>query len=91
MCDKVTIEIDAKWARWINSPWCWPMAALTGVSITFAPLYLYWQGQTAETWKVAVCFAVIYLVPLFYIKLSTEVIRSLRRQTGKERGWFYPR
>ena len=45
MSDKVVVEIDAKWVRRINSPWYWPVSALTGVSITFAPMLLYWYGQ----------------------------------------------
>ncbi len=92
MSDKVMIEVDAKWVRRINSPWYWAVSTLTGVSITFAPLFLYRYGQDGgATWKVATCFALIYLVPLFYIRLGAHVIRAIRRQTGKESGLFYPR
>jgi hypothetical protein len=83
MSDKVTIEIDAKWVRRVKSPFYWAISALTGVSITFAPLFLYRYGQNgSETWKVLICFAVIYLVPLFYIDLAHEVITSIYRQTA---------
>jgi hypothetical protein len=90
MSDKITIEIDAKWARRVNSPLYWPIGALTGVSVSFAPMYLYWWGQRAETWKVLACFAVVYFVPLFYIRLGAEVIRAIRRQSGKKDRFFSP-
>jgi hypothetical protein len=59
-----------------------PIAALTGVSVTFAPLYLLQCGQMANLgilqWIiVALCFLVIYFVPGFYMKLAAEVIAEL--------------
>jgi hypothetical protein len=60
------------------------LAAFTGVSITFAPYYLYKYGQDGgETWEVAACFAVIYLIPGFYIKLGSDVIRAIRNKSDK--------
>ena len=58
------------------------MAALTGVSLTFAPLYLLWCGQMQE-WTVfhwiavIACFLTIYFVPGFYMSLAAEVIGEL--------------
>ena len=43
--DKVTIEIDSKWVRIVRSPLYWIVAALQRVSITFAPLFLYWSAS----------------------------------------------
>ena len=43
--DKVTIEIDSRWVKIVHSPLYWIVAALQGVSITFAPLFLYWSGK----------------------------------------------
>jgi hypothetical protein len=64
----------------------WAVAALTGVSISFAPLFLYRCGKggfpEASWWLVPACFAVTYLVPLWYIRLACEVIASINRQIG---------
>lgn len=59
-----------------------PVAALTGVSLTFAPLYLLLCGQMEEfgivEWiLVPVCFLVIYVVPSFYMGLAGEVMAQL--------------
>jgi len=43
--ETVTIEIDSKWVKLVRSPLYWIVAALQGVSITFAPLFLYWSGK----------------------------------------------
>jgi hypothetical protein len=61
------------------------IAALQGVSVIFAPLFLYWSGRgnyfNGLEWVVVpLCFAVIYLVPVFYFWLGTSVIRQLRQK-----------
>jgi hypothetical protein len=85
--DKVTIQIDSKWVRIVRSPLFWVVGALQGVSLTFAPLFLYWSGKgrffpEAEWIIVPSCFAVIFLVGLFYLRLGGEVIRELRKVSG---------
>jgi len=40
-----TIEIDSKWVKIVHSPVYWIVMTLQGVSITFAPLFLYWGGK----------------------------------------------
>jgi hypothetical protein len=80
----VTIEIDAKWAKFVRSPAFSIVAALQGVAISFAPLFLYWSGQGKfyhgyERFIVPFCFAVIYLVPLVYFRLGGAVIKELRK------------
>jgi hypothetical protein len=42
---KVTVEVDQKWVSLARSPIYFVVAALAGVSITFAPLFLYWSGK----------------------------------------------
>jgi hypothetical protein len=42
---KVTVEIDQKWVTMARSPIYFIVSALTGVSVTFAPLFLYWSGK----------------------------------------------
>jgi len=82
---KVTIEIDSRWAKVVRSPLYWIVAALQGVSITFAPLFLYWSGKGmfahgSEWLVVPSCFAVILLVGFFYILLGSTVIGELRKK-----------
>jgi hypothetical protein len=82
---KVTIEIDSRWAKVIRSPLYWVVAALQGVSITFAPLFLYWSGKGmfphgSERIVVVSSFAVILLVGFFYMLLGGAVIGELRKK-----------
>lgn len=85
MCEKISIELDSKWVGLVKSPlYRWIVAPLTGVSVTFAPLFLYrcGQGEFEESswWLVPVCFATIYLVPLFYFRLASEIITCIHQQ-----------
>jgi hypothetical protein len=82
--ENVTVQIDAKWAKIARSPVYGIVVALQGVSVTFAPLFLYWCGKggyvSGYEWIIApICFAVIFLVPLFHFQFSNAVIRGLRR------------
>jgi hypothetical protein len=83
--DRVSVEIDSRWVKIARSPVYIIIAALQGVSITFAPLFLYWSGRgnyfNGLQWLVVpLCFAAIYLVSLFYIWLGSSVIRQLRQK-----------
>jgi hypothetical protein len=81
--DCISVKVDAKWLRRVKSPFIFmPIATFTGVSVTFAPLYLFSCGQIQEfgifEWvAVPLCFLVIYLVPGFYMNLAGEVIAEL--------------
>jgi hypothetical protein len=97
MNEKITIEIDRKWVRRVKSPWYWLVAALTGVSVSFAPLFLYQCGKgeypysEISWWLAPSCFAVIYLVPSFYFWLANEVIADINRQTAPPKTRQLPR
>jgi hypothetical protein len=83
--EKVTIQIDSKWVRRVKSPLMLIVGTLQGVSITFAPLFLYWSGTGSFhpnlRWIVVpLCFASIVLVGGFYIWLGGAVVRELRKQ-----------
>ncbi|MGA2117085.1 MAG: hypothetical protein ABSH56_20285 [Bryobacteraceae bacterium] len=87
--DKVTIEVDSKWVKIVHSPLYWIVATLQGVSVSFAPLFLYWSGRGVfhrgfERVIVPLCFAVIFLVGFFYMLLGGAVIGELRKE--KHRG-----
>lgn len=83
--DFVTVKVDAKWLRRIKSPYVMgPVGALTGVSLSFAPFYLFWCGPAEElsAWEwigVVVSFLMICLVPGFYMRLAAEVMAELMR------------
>jgi hypothetical protein len=83
---KVSVEIDPRWVKLTRSPLCHVVSALAGVAISFAPLFLYWAGQgkfyPAYEWLVVpLCFAIIYLVPLFYFRLGFPVAKELRQNS----------
>ena len=83
--DKVTIEISSKWAKIVRSPIYFVVAALQGVAVTFAPLFLYWSGKgnyfLGYEWIITpICFLLIYLISMFYFFLGAEVIRELRQK-----------
>lgn len=83
--DKVTIEIDSKWVKIVRSPLYWIVTALQGVSLTLAPLFLYWSGKGSffhgsEWFIVPLCYAVILLVGLFYMLLGSVVVGELRKK-----------
>jgi hypothetical protein len=80
----VTIEIDSTSAWFARSPLYFIVSGLVGVSVTFAPLFLYWSGKGTfypghERFVVPLCFAVIYLVPFFYFRVGQAVAKELRR------------
>lgn len=89
--DFVVVKVDAKWLRRIKSPYVMgPVAALTGVSISFAPAYLFWCGPIGElnAWEwlgVAASFLTIYLVPGFYMRLAAEVMAEMLREEGERK------
>jgi len=80
---KVTIEVDSAWVKIVRSPIYYVIAALTGVSISFAPLFLYMSAKgkffpNYEWLAVPLCFAVVVVVPFFYMRLGSLVIKELR-------------
>jgi len=81
---KVTIEVNSKWVRVVRSPFMWIVWAFQGVSLTFAPLFLYWsgrgQGMPGMEWIIVPsCFTIILVVGFFYMRLGGEVIGELRK------------
>ncbi len=83
---KVTVEIDQKWVRIVRSPIYFLVTALTGVSVTFAPLFLYWSGKGKfypdhEGIVVPLCFVVIFCIPCFYFPLGNAVAKEIRQNS----------
>ena len=80
--ERVTVELEPLWTRLIRSPAFFVIAALTGVSITFCPLFLFRFGQDGiaiTDWRVLTCFAIGYLVPIVHFRLAGAVMRALRQ------------
>ncbi|MFZ1916229.1 MAG: hypothetical protein WAU58_01555 [Terriglobales bacterium] len=81
----VTIEINSKWVKVVRSPVYWVVASLQGISISFAPLFLYWSGRGGyfpglQAIVTPLCFAIIFGVQLFYFLLGAAVIKELRQR-----------
>jgi hypothetical protein len=83
---KVTVEISPMLVRITRSPIYVIISALSGVSISFAPVFLYWSGQGKffpgyERFAVPLCFVVIYCAPGFYFLLGGRVAKELRQES----------
>ena len=80
---KVTIEVSPNWVGLVRSPVYYIVAAFTGVSVTFSPLFLYMAGRgqlrNYDWLVVPFCFGITFFVPLFYVRLGSMVIRALRK------------
>jgi len=77
--------MNSKWEKIVNSPFMLIIFAFQGVSITFAPLFIYWCGKGTffpEYHKIIlpICFGLVYVVPLFYYILGGAVIKELKRK-----------
>ncbi len=86
---KVTIEVNSKWVKIVRSPLYWIVAALQGVAVSFAPLFLYWSGKgyfppEENRYLVPLCFATIFFVGVFYMLLGGQVIKELRKAPKAE-------
>jgi hypothetical protein len=80
----VIVEIDSGWVMFVRSPVFIVVSALSGVSVSFAPYFLYLSGQGKfyhgyEWLVVPLCFAVTCLVPLVYMRIGSAVIKKLRQ------------
>jgi hypothetical protein len=45
--NEIAVEVDQKWVSLVRSPLYHVVTSLTGVSVTFAPLFLYLSGKGA--------------------------------------------
>jgi hypothetical protein len=86
---KVMVEVDSKWMKVVHSPLYWIVVMFQGVSLSLAPLFIYFAGKGMVPhslgWFVALlCFAIIFLVGFFYMRLGGEVISELRRTPKAE-------
>ena len=85
--DNVNVVINSKWVKRINSPLYTIVQALTGISVSFAPLFLYFAGEWGliglSKWLIfIVCYGIIFLVSAFYMGLAFSVIKPIRKTAG---------
>jgi hypothetical protein len=76
--DTVQIEVPRKLFRAMHlRPLNLLVSALTGVSVSFCPLFLYQLGGAKVSfwdWRVLANFAVIFLVPGVYMSFGAPVL-----------------
>jgi hypothetical protein len=80
--EKIAIQIDARWARFVRSPLMWIVRALEGFAVIFAPVLLFsaamggfeMPGRRTILWA---CFLTVILVNWFYLSLGCVVISEL--------------
>ena len=79
--NNVVVQIPDRWQRFANSRLLVVVTALTCLSLSFAPVFLFQLAKTGVTYtdpRVIVCFASIVLLPLIYLRLATVCIKQLR-------------
>ena len=81
--DKVTVEVNPLLARFVRSRVFIFIAALQGVCVSFAPLFLDWSGKGKfypgyEWLFVPLCFVVTWGVPSVYFALANPAKTLLR-------------
>ena len=84
--DGVTVIIPREWVCRVQSPIMTLIVVLSGVSITFVPLALFYLGQSHVSVLnplVLLCFCISYFVPLFYMGLAGQVVRQLNRTSSE--------
>ncbi len=88
--ERVEISLPRFWFRLLQRPLAYyTVAALTGVSITFVPLSLFWLGRSGASyrdWRVLACFLVVYSVPLVYVRLGGPVLKEVWEGRGGTTG-----
>jgi hypothetical protein len=82
-----TVEINSLWTSLVRSPLMLVIWGFQGVSVSFAPLFLYWSGKgwffpQARSIIVSACFLIIVFEGLFFMGLANHVVRQVRQQTG---------
>ena len=80
--NKVTIQLDSSWVKVVHSTKFKVVMALQGVSVTFAPLFLFWSGNDrfldGFRWVLAIaCFVIIIFVGSFNMRLGAAVLKEL--------------
>ena len=84
--DTVQIEVPRRLFRAMHwRPLGLLVAAFTGVSVSFCPLFLYWLGRRGfdiTDWRVLTNFAVICLVGMVYIRFGAPVLNLAWERPG---------
>jgi hypothetical protein len=82
--EEITITVPGTW-RWLaTTRWLLPIQALTGVSVSFVPMYLLDLGRAQAGYDnpwVWLCLAIIFFVPGFYIYIACRVLGQIYKQS----------
>jgi hypothetical protein len=79
--ESVSVQIDGKWARVVRSPAYWLVSALSGVSVTFFPLFFLELGKMGREffdWQVLLLWIATVGVAVVHYRMSAPVMRALR-------------
>jgi hypothetical protein len=87
---EIAVEVPADAYRLAQNPVLYfTIAGLTGVSVTFSPLFLYEFGREGvgwSDWRLWACFGVTFLVPMFYARLGAAVAAHAWRNRHRAEG-----
>lgn len=79
--ETVEVRVPRFWFRAVRpAPVKYSLAALTGVSVSFAPLLLFFLGSSGARmfdWRVLTCLGAAYLVPFVYLRFGGLVLAEI--------------
>jgi hypothetical protein len=79
--NNVVVQIPDRWQGFANSRLLVVVTALTCLSLSFAPVFLFQLAKAGVPYtdpSVIFCFASIVLLPLVYLRLAAVCIKQLR-------------
>lgn len=78
---RISIDLTEGWIKLAKSPVRTVIAALSCLSLSFGPLFLFTYGKEGLRYtdpKVIACFGAVFLIPLVYIRLASVVLTQVR-------------
>jgi hypothetical protein len=79
--ESIVVSIDSKWVRIVRSPAYFIVSALSGVAVTFFPMYMYRfgrEGADYTDWRVIACWLTTMVICGIHFRLSAPVVQALR-------------
>jgi hypothetical protein len=80
--DRTSIEIDSRWVKIVRSPVYFFIVALQGISVTFAPLFLYWYWSGKGTILVVLSGSSCHCVLRSFFSSPGSISCSAPRSSG---------
>ena len=85
----VQVELPEHWVKLARSPLAVVITALTCLSLTFVPMFLFVLGKEGVSYldpRVILCFALIFLAPMVYLRLATLCFTQVRSKNSSAPG-----